>query len=133
MKYTKMFCIDFITHYRLHTTSTLEYKLSDNEDDNKLIIQNNYKTFLQRVKIGLLDEAVVYGLFDKPVKVSFEKVPYSEEEKEKALYYLECEAIHSKNIAPMYTRVWAKEKYEEYDPFNVLILIETEGEENEIH
>lgn len=131
MKYTKMFCIDFITHYRLHTTSTLEYKLSDDEDNDKIIIQNNYKTFLERVKIGLLDEAVVYGLFDKTVKVSFEKVPYSDEEKEKALYYLECEAFQSKGIAPMYTRAWAKEKYEEYNPFNVLMVIETKEDEND--
>ena len=133
MKYPKIFYIDFVTHYKLHNTSMFEYKLSGDKDSDKLIIQSNYRLFLERVKIDLLDKAVVEGLFDKTVKVSFEKISYSKEEKEKALYYLECEAVRSKNIAPVYAHVWAEEKYKEYNPFNVLMVIETKEDENEIY
>lgn len=125
MLYHNIFKIDIITHHRLHQF-----------EKSELETVYNYRLYLQRIKIDLLSKAVVEGVFDdysKYKKISFKKLLYDRDEEEKAIYYLTSQYIYEHPEDSLWkAQNKAKELYQKYNPYNLVMSIEEEKSNDEI-
>lgn len=125
MLYHGLFKIDIFTHHRLHQF-----------EKSELETVYNYRLYLQRAKMELLNKAVIEGVFDdygKRKKISFMKLLYDREEKEKAIYYLTSQYIFEHPEDSFWkAQNKAEELYQKYNPYNLVMVIEEEITDNEI-
>lgn len=75
-------------------------------------------------KEALLREALNEGLLDKPVQISFKKEEYNEEQKIEALDFLQPHYYSSDSKLITTPIQWAIWKYNEVNPYNLILVIE---------
>ena len=71
--------------------------------------------------------------YSKYRKISFKKVLYDRDEEEKAIYYLTSQYIYEHpKCSPWSAQDKAKELYQKYDPYNLVMTIEEVKSNDEI-